>query len=84
MEVEGAHLPVLDDETIVNTRLKHLQHLDVLHVVANVFQDVAVRDNTQRAEDDPDRDIDLDVRNGGFHNISQLVRVRQLVNLRLT
>lgn len=72
----GAHLPVLDYETIVDARLEHLQHLDVLHIVANMFQDIAVRNDTQRAEDNPDGNIDLNIWNGGFHDISQLIRVK--------
>ena len=60
----------MDNETIIDAGLKHLQHLDVLCVVVYVFQDIAVRDNTQRAEHDPNMDIDLDVRDRGFPDIS--------------
>ena len=66
------NLAILNDEAIVNTRLEHLKHLRVLHIIADVFKDVAVGDYTQGTEDDPDGDVDLDVRDSRLHDISQL------------
>jgi len=42
MKVNETHFSVLNNETIIDTRLKHLQHLNILHVVAYVFKDIAV------------------------------------------
>lgn len=64
----------MDDKAFVNTGLEHLQHLVILHVVTYVFEDVTIRDYTQGTEDDPDRNVDLDVRNGRLHDIAQLQR----------
>lgn len=38
-----------------------------------MFENVAIGHNTKGTEDDPDRDVDLDVRNGRFDNISNLM-----------
>lgn len=69
---ERTYLTVLNDETVVNTWLQHFQHLVVLHIVANVFKDISVRDDTKCTENDPDRNVDLDIRNSSFHDISSL------------
>jgi hypothetical protein len=53
---------LLDDESFVERRFHHLHHLGVLEVVNDVFEDVAVGDETQRSEDDHDGDFLLDVR----------------------
>ena len=66
------NLAILDHEAVVDTRLEHLKHLRVLHVIADVFKDIAVGDYTQGTEDDPDGDVDLDVRDRGLHDISEL------------
>ena len=67
-----AHLSILDDETIVDTRLQHLQHLRILHIVADVLQDIPVRDNAKCTEDHPDRNVDLDIRYRGLHDLPGL------------
>lgn len=65
-------LSVLDDETIVDTWLEHLEHLGILHVVANVLQNVAIGDDAESTEDDPDGNVDLNVWDRSFHDITQL------------
>ena len=70
--VVETYLSILDDKSLVDTWLQHLQHLVVLHVVANVFENISVRDDTEGPEDDPDWDVDLDVRDSRLHDISQL------------
>jgi hypothetical protein len=62
----------LNDKTVVDARFQHLEHLRVLHVVTYVLQNITVRDDTKRAEDNPDRDVDLDIRNGCLYNIAYL------------
>lgn len=66
------NLAILDHEAVVDTRLEHLEHLRVLHVVANVFKNVAVRDYTQGTEDDPNGNIDFDVRDCSLHYVPEL------------
>ena len=68
----STNLAILNNEALVDTRFQHLQHLVVLHIVADVLQYVAVGDDPQCTEDDPDRDVDLDVGNGGLHDIPEL------------
>ena len=75
-----AHVAVLDDETVVNTRLEHLKHLQILHVIADVFQNIAVRDDAESTEDHPDGDVDLNVGKSCFHDIS-LLHSAQAVSL---
>ena len=70
----AAHVAVLNDETVVDTRFEHLKHRRVVHVVANVFQDIAVRDDTERTEDDPNRNVDLDIRNSRFDDVPRLLK----------
>ena len=69
------NLPVLDDESFINTWFQHFQHLIVLHVIAYVLKDVAVRDDPEGTEDDPDWYVNLDVRDGGLHHVAQLNEV---------
>ena len=71
-KVALTNLAVLDDETLVDTGLQHFQHLVVLHVVTDMLENVAVRDDTQCTEDDPNRDVDLDVGYRRLHDITQL------------
>lgn len=66
------NLAVLNDEALVDARLQHLQHLVVLHIVTNVLQYVAVGDDPQCAEDNPDRYVDFNVRDCGLHYIAEL------------
>jgi hypothetical protein len=66
------YLTVLDDKAVVDARLEHLQHLRVLHVVANVLQDVAVGDDAEPSEHNPDGDVDLDVRDGRLDDVADL------------
>ena len=66
------NLAILDHEAVVDTRLEHLEHLRVLHVVANMFKDVAVRYHAEGTEDDPDGNVDFDVGNRGLHDIAEL------------
>ena len=40
------NLTVLDDEALINTGLEHLEHLVILHVVADMLTNVAIRDDT--------------------------------------
>ena len=67
------YLTILDNKTIVNTRLQHFQHLVVLHIVTDMFKDISVRNNTECTENDPNRNIDLDVWDSGLHDISSLM-----------
>lgn len=66
------NLTILDHEAVVNTWLEHFKHLPVLHVVAYVLKDVAVGYNAKGAKDDPDGDINLDVRDSSLNNVSYL------------
>ena len=70
----NTNLSDLNNETVINTWLQHLEHLSILHVVANVLQDISVGNDAKGTEDDPDRDNNLDVRYSGFHHVSQLGR----------
>lgn len=70
---EDTYVAVLNDETVVYTRLQHFEHLGVLHVVANMLQNIAVRNDTKGTEYDPDWYVDLNVRNGCFHDIARLI-----------
>ena len=69
-----AHVTVLNDETVVDTRFEHLKHRRVVHVVANVFQDIAVRDDSERTEDDPNGNVDLDIRNSRLDDVPGLLK----------
>lgn len=40
------NLAVLDDEAVSNTGREHLEHLAILHVVADMLKDVGIRDDT--------------------------------------
>jgi hypothetical protein len=40
--VSETNLAILNDETIVDAWLEHFKHLKVLHVVANVLDDITV------------------------------------------
>ena len=68
-----AHVAVLNDETVVDTRLEQFKHLRVLHVVADVFQDISIRDDAQRSEKHPDRNVDFDIRYCGFNDVPGLI-----------
>ena len=70
----GAHVAVLNDETVVNTRLKHFEHRRVVHVVTNMLQNIAVGDDTERAEDDPNGNVDLDIRNSRLDDVPGLLK----------
>ena len=50
--------------------LEHLEHLVILHVVANMFEDVPIRDDTNGTEDNPDRNVDLDISDRCLHDIA--------------
>src|ERR1700722_3039611 len=65
-------LPILNDETIVDARFQHLKHLGILHVIANVFKNVPVRNNPEGTENDPYRNINFYVGNCGLDNASEL------------
>jgi hypothetical protein len=56
----------LDHEGLVDTGFQHFEHLGILHVVADMLEDVAVGYYTESAKDYPDGNVDLDVRDGGF------------------
>ena len=58
----NTHLPLLNDEAFVDAWFEHFHHLRITHIVTDVFKNVLVRDDTQRPEHNPDRDVVLDVR----------------------
>lgn len=66
------NLAILDDKTVVNTRLQHFEHLRVLHVIANVLKNISVGNNTQRAKNNPDWYVDFDVRYCRLQYVSKL------------
>lgn len=86
-EVERDRL-VLDGESLLDGRLEHLKQLGVVPVVADVLEDVAVRNDAEGAEDDHDWDVGLDVRQGGADELAgdaagRLFGARGLVHLDL-
>ena len=54
--------PCLDTESLLERRFDHLLHLDIILVEVDVVQNIFVRDDAQRAENDTDRDVLFDVR----------------------
>ena len=75
LSISGAYLTILNDEALVNAWLQHLQHLVVLHVIADMLQNIAVGYDSQGSENNPDWDVNLDVRDGSFHDIPQLSKM---------
>ena len=72
----GAHeytnLLILHDETFVDTWLEHLNHLRIRRVVTDVLQNIAIGDNAECTEHNPDGNIGLDVWESRANNISEL------------
>ena len=66
------HLSFLNDEAIIYAWLEHLQHLRVIEIKADMLQNIPVGYNAKSAEDNPDGNVNLDVRDRGFHDIPGL------------
>lgn len=67
-----SYLPGLEYPTFVNTWLQHLNQLGVLHVVADVLENIAVGDDSKGSEYNPNWHILLDVRQARFDGTSTL------------
>jgi hypothetical protein len=66
------YVTILDHKAVIDTWFEHFQHLHVLHVVTNMFKNIAVRHDTQGSEDDPDGNVDFYIWDGRFHDVSSL------------
>ena len=67
-----AYIAILDRECVLQTGLHHLKELRVVAVVADVVEDVLVGDDVESAEDNDDRDILPDVRDGRADRLAGL------------
>ncbi len=59
-KVEG-DVAVLDDESLFDAWLEHLEHGSVVKVVADVLEHLAVGNNAERTEDNDDGDVVADI-----------------------
>ena len=56
------HISRLNRESVLETRLEHLEQLSIVPIVADVIEDVLVGNNVERSEDDDDRNVVSNVR----------------------
>lgn len=68
----SAYIAILDRECVLQTGLHHLEELRVVAVVANVVEDVLVGDDVESAENDDNRDVLPDVRDGRADRLARL------------
>src|ERR1700733_11933024 len=69
------YLPLLNDETFIDTWLEHFHHLGITGVVTNMFQNVAIGCDAQSTEHDPDWDVFSNIWQGGSNNVAKLLRI---------
>jgi hypothetical protein len=66
------HLSFLNDETLINARFQHLDHLSVVGIIADVLENVTIRRDTKSAEDHPNGNIITNIWETGTNDIAQL------------
>jgi len=70
---ETTHLPVLNHERLLDTRLEHIQHSGIVLVVADVLEDLLIGNDSERSEDDDDGDVGSDVGKRSLDRVSALL-----------
>ncbi len=64
-----SNVAILDDESLFNAWLEHLEHGRVVEVVADVLQDFTIGHDAEGTEDNDNRDVVADVREGGANGV---------------
>ena len=68
---------MLHHKALINTWLQHFEHLVIMTIVADVFENITVCQYTHRSEENPDWDISFDVRYTRSDSTSALKTVQK-------